>query len=684
MVSGSPASLAHSDVSIETNQPDRSDPSEPAGSPHLLSIALEDYFDARPFHQLISERHRRRLESRISAQTDRVLAILDRIGARATFFSLGRLAEPHADVLRRIVAAGHEVGARDWEPASILPRIDGRDDQAESERLRSTGLRSRLALSDAIGEPVAGFRVARGRLATRGLGALEALASAGFAYDSSFYPTPRDGRTRPLARFPFVYESEVGPLVEMPVSTWGPRRLTVPLGGGTLFRQMPGRPVDWMVRDYATRYTSPLNLYFHVWEFDPQLPRLGVGSRLTRLRRYRKLSCVEPMLERLAAAHRFVSIRDYLQNEAPEREREAYARALRLRSHRTCDVGGSPEKPAEQADSNPTVALAPSAAGRTPATPPSGRVDLEALTPEPLTLVVPCYAESAILGYTAEALAELEAALLPRPLRLIFVDDASPDNTAEELERRFGHRPGCRVLRHETNRGVAAAILTGIRAADTDLVGSMDCDCTYDPMIFARITPRMEAERRADPSVAMLTASPYHPDGEVLNVPAWRLGLSRGLSTAYRFLLRADVFTFTACVRLHHRPSLEALEIHHGGFLGVAEMLVELDRRGHRIVEEPARLESRLLGTSKMKTLRTIRAHLGLLARIALLRVRGRYDLPPASGGDSGGAGTLGPSTSPATTGSVASQPVSSARAARPHQPDRSGGLRALPGSATA
>ncbi len=585
-----------------------------ARPPHLLSIALEDYFDARPFHQLISERHRRRLESRIEAQTDAVLTLLDAVDARATFFSLGRLAETHGGVLRRIVDAGHEVGARDWEPASLLRGLEASNEIAERVRLEETGRRSRLALSEASGTPVRGFRIARGRFGARGLGMLDAVAAAGFAYDSSFYPTPREGRTRPMARFPFVYESDTGPLVEMPVSTWGPRRLTVPLGGGNLFRQMPGRPVEWMLRDYAARYTSPLNLYFHVWEFDPQLPRLGVGSRLTRIRRYRNLSAVGPMLGRLAERHRFVSIRDYLEHEAPERERQAFAQASTPLADRANHASGRRLAPRPAGGEAPEpLAFPPASAG----------ADEE--TPAAFTLVVPCYAETAVLGYTAEALDELGAALAPRPLEVIFVDDASPDNTADELERRFGGQPGRTVLRHDRNRGVAAAILTGLRAAKTELVGSMDCDCTYDPMLFAEMLPRFEAERERDPAVALLTASPYHPEGAVLHVPAWRLGLSRGLSAAYRRLLDADLYTFTACVRLYHRPSVERLSLKHGGFLGVAELVVELDRRGLGVLEQPARLESRLLGTSKMKTLGTIRAHLGLLGRVAWLCASGAY-----------------------------------------------------------
>jgi dolichol-phosphate mannosyltransferase len=116
----------------------------------------------------------------------------------------------------------------------------------------------------------------------------------------------------------------------------------------------------------------------------------------------------------------------------------------------------------------------------------------------------------------------------------------------------------------------------------------------------------------------MVTASPYHPDGKVFNVPPWRLLLSKTLSRMYSAILRERIHTYTSCCRIYRKSAMTRLTLEHGGFLGMAEMLIELNLAGGKIVEYPATLESRLLGESKMKIARTIRGHLGLLRELAL------------------------------------------------------------------
>ncbi|HTO54908.1 MAG TPA: glycosyltransferase family 2 protein, partial [Myxococcota bacterium] len=175
-------------------------------------------------------------------------------------------------------------------------------------------------------------------------------------------------------------------------------------------------------------------------------------------------------------------------------------------------------------------------------------------------------------------------------------------------------RPDCRLIRHARNAGVAAAILTGIRNADTEVVCSIDCDCTYDPLQLRDLIPMLQDD------VALVTASPYHSSGRVLNVPAWRLALSKGLSALYRRVLRQKLRTYTSCFRVYRRSAVHDLPIREAGFLGVAEMLGVLDLQGKRIVERPAVLEVRLLGHSKMKLARTVAGHLRLLSRLAAER----------------------------------------------------------------
>jgi dolichol-phosphate mannosyltransferase len=121
----------------------------------------------------------------------------------------------------------------------------------------------------------------------------------------------------------------------------------------------------------------------------------------------------------------------------------------------------------------------------------------------------------------------------------------------------------------------------------------------------------------------LVTASPYHPDGKVFNVPPWRLFLSRTLCWIYSKLLGKAIHTYTSCFRVYRKSAVESLSLQHGGFLGVAEILIRLRLRGGRILEFPTTLESRLFGESKMKIVRTIWSHLGLVRELVGLRLRG-------------------------------------------------------------
>ena len=171
-----------------------------------------------------------------------------------------------------------------------------------------------------------------------------------------------------------------------------------------------------------------------------------------------------------------------------------------------------------------------------------------------------------------------------------------------------------KIIRHEFNRGVSAAILTGLQHADTEVVCSMDCDCSYDPHELSKMLPLLTD------NVSMVTASPYHRNGQVRNVPGWRLLLSRGLSAIYQRLLKQELATWTACFRVYRRSQILDLPLKEDGFLGTAELAAQLVLNKRTIVEHPTTLEVRLFGLSKMKTLRAIISHLKLLARIATSR----------------------------------------------------------------
>ena len=234
---------------------------------------------------------------------------------------------------------------------------------------------------------------------------------------------------------------------------------------------------------------------------------------------------------------------------------------------------------------------------------------------DPITIVIPCFNEESILPYLANTLSSVRENLGAEfDISLAFVDDGSTDGTWESLNRIFGSLPGVTLIKHDTNRGVTAAILTGTREAKSEIVCSIDCDCTYDPHELAAMIPLLTS------GVDLVTASPYHPRGSVRNVPAWRLTLSRGASFLYRQVLQQKLYTYTSCFRVFRRSAILGLSIKRTGFLGVAEIVGQLDLQGSKIVEHPTTLAVRVFGFSKMRTLWTIAGHLGLLQE--LLRKR--------------------------------------------------------------
>jgi glycosyltransferase involved in cell wall biosynthesis len=193
---------------------------------------------------------------------------------------------------------------------------------------------------------------------------------------------------------------------------------------------------------------------------------------------------------------------------------------------------------------------------------------------------------------------------------LLLVDDGSKDDTWDRLSAAFQGVKDVSILRHPQNKGVAAAILTGVRNAPTEVICSIDCDCSYDPNVLESMIPMAET---AD----LVTASPYHPQGQVFNVPSWRLFLSKTLSKMYSGLLKQKIYTYTSCCRVYRKSSVDKLDVKNGGFLGVAEILIQTKLNGGRVEELPATLESRIFGESKMKVVKTIRSHLGLIASLA-------------------------------------------------------------------
>ncbi|HEY2410901.1 MAG TPA: glycosyltransferase family 2 protein [Pirellulaceae bacterium] len=233
-----------------------------------------------------------------------------------------------------------------------------------------------------------------------------------------------------------------------------------------------------------------------------------------------------------------------------------------------------------------------------------------------LTVVAPLFNEADSIERLRNELFRLGATLAGKyETEFLLIDDGSTDETYSVIQRVFADDHQVRCVRHSVNRGLAAALATGIADARTPIVASIDADCTYEPVQLVALLECIAS------GVDMVVASPYHPQGKVVGVPVWRIAISKLASRLYRFVLRNQLHTYTSCFRVYRRSSVLGLPQTRSGFVGVVEMLWQLDRRGGTIVECPAVLTVRKTGQSKMRILTTALGHLRLLAAAAWERM---------------------------------------------------------------
>ena len=238
---------------------------------NLLTILVEDYFHVGAFENLIQQRNWANFEPRYEQNTLKTLDLLDRYDTKATFFVLGWIAEQNPDLIREIVARGHEVASRGFyhrSPRNLTP-----------EEFREDLRRTNRAIEDACGQKVAGYRAAEKIVFRERSWMLEILADEGFAYDASFLPLDKDGKAKRFAH-------QVIRPRNRRYGSFLIRRLDLglgllPISGGNYFRQMPYTLMRHAVRRWHKRHDDPFVFYFHVWELDPEQPRISAASKVT-------------------------------------------------------------------------------------------------------------------------------------------------------------------------------------------------------------------------------------------------------------------------------------------------------------------------------------------------------------------------------------------------------------------
>ena len=256
---------------------------------NALTIDVEDYFQVSAFAPYIRRDEWDARECRVEGNVDRILAMLAERQVQATFFTLGWVAERYPQLVRRIVAGGHELASHGYghERASDLSEAAFREDITRSKHM----------LEDLSGRPVLGYRAPSFSIGTGNLWAFDQLARAGYRYSSSIYPIKHDHYGMPDSPR-FAYRVGAG-LLEVPVSTVRIGKRNLPSPGGGWFRLMPYAMSRWMLNRVNREDREAAIFYFHPWEIDPAQPRIPGIDAKTRFRHYVNISRTEDRLRQL-------------------------------------------------------------------------------------------------------------------------------------------------------------------------------------------------------------------------------------------------------------------------------------------------------------------------------------------------------------------------------------------------
>lgn len=258
---------------------------------NALSVDVEDWFHVGAFERVIKHEDWAGLECRVERNTDILLEMFDASGIKATFFTLGWVAERYPALMRRIADAGHELGNH----GSNHDRVFTLTPQQFAEDID----RARKAIEDTSGAKVNGYRAPSFSIDKRTPWAHQVLAEQGYVYSSSVAPIQSDHYGWPEApRFAFkpVAGSD---LIEIPVTTavFAGKRLAA--GGGGYFRLLPYAFSQWAMRQVNDDDNRPAIIYFHPWEIDPGQPRVANAPIKSKLRHYTNLGAMQGKLQRL-------------------------------------------------------------------------------------------------------------------------------------------------------------------------------------------------------------------------------------------------------------------------------------------------------------------------------------------------------------------------------------------------
>ncbi len=266
---------------------------------NAMTVDVEDYFQVSAFENYIARESWSKLECRVERNVDAILESFSNKNIKATFFTLGWLAQRYPHMIKRIVADGHELASHGWEHIRVFHQTP--------EEFRADITKAKQVLEDTSGSPVLGYRAASYSINKTNLWAHDILREAGYLYSSSIAPIAySEYGIADAPRFAHYRSGEKkvdGPsddaILEIPITTMAVPTKNIPCGGGGWFRLYPYHLSKWALQWVNQHDKQAAVFYFHPWEIDPEQPRQKNLDWKTEFRHYQNLTRMESKLDRL-------------------------------------------------------------------------------------------------------------------------------------------------------------------------------------------------------------------------------------------------------------------------------------------------------------------------------------------------------------------------------------------------
>ena len=257
---------------------------------NAISIDVEDYFQVSAFEHSIDRSSWDKLQHRVRTNIDLTLHILSEYQVKATFFTLGWVAERYPEIVTGILENGHELASHGYGHQRVS--------DLTPDKFRADIIKAKNILEDVSGLPIRGYRAPSYSIGAKNNWALDVLAETGHEYSSSIYPVKHDHYGYPEAPR-FTFRDEKTGLIEIPITSIRFMKRSFPAGGGGFFRFYPYAISRAMINRVNCVDRQSAIFYFHPWELDPNQPRQQNISLKTKFRHYLNLNKTELRLRRL-------------------------------------------------------------------------------------------------------------------------------------------------------------------------------------------------------------------------------------------------------------------------------------------------------------------------------------------------------------------------------------------------